>query len=69
MDFKADWDERIDKEIANDIIKNGKIIGDSEGEKDCFWRGYEKDGKFYLGLNGEDNLWEVDEDIIKDYVL
>lgn len=62
-------DEKIDKNIANDIIKNGKIIGNSEEEKDCFWRGYERYGKFYIGLNDDNNLWEVDESIIKDYIL
>jgi hypothetical protein len=67
--FNANWDERIDKELARDIIKNGKFLGDGECEKDCYWRGYEKDGKFYLGLNDGYNLWEVNEDIIKDYVL
>jgi len=69
MIFNADWDDRIDKELARDIINNGEIIGDSEEEKDCYWRGYKKDGKFYLGLNDDNDLWEVDEHIIKDYIL
>lgn len=58
--FNADWDKRLPKEIGRDVINNGKRLGDGCHVKDSYWAGYEKDGRYYISLNDEeDTVWET----------
>jgi hypothetical protein len=66
--FNADWNKRLPKEIGKDIRDNGKRLGESEHVKDCYWSGYEKDGKYYVSLNDDyGSFWETSYDDMADY--
>lgn len=57
--FNADWNKRLPKEIAKDIVKNGVRLGEGGKQKDCYWSGYRKDEKYYISLNDDiDCFWE-----------
>ena len=65
--FSPEWDLRLTKEFADKVIKEGIILGDGVHVKDCFWRCYEYQNRFFIGLNDENNLWETDEETCRDY--
>ena len=68
--FNADWNERIPKENGRDIIDNGKKLGESEYQKDCYWAGYEKDDRYYISLNDDmESVWETSYEDMSDYCL
>ena len=66
--FDADWDKRIPVEEAKKIIENGDCLGDCLSEKDCYWRCYSLDNKYYMGLCDNEDLWEVPRGTV-DYYL
>ena len=68
MNF-PDWGSRISRDLANDIIAGVKQLGDGCYEKDCFWRGYQLQDKFYLGLCDGPDLWEVDEETCRNHCM
>jgi len=57
--FIGDWNKRLPKEIGKDVIDNGKRLGEGSHEKDCYWSGYEKKGKYFISLNDDSSaVWE-----------
>ena len=67
MSFDANWDKRLPEIYAREISKNAIILGYSDSEKDCYWTCYEYNGSYYIGLNDDDNIWEVEKSDIDDY--
>lgn len=68
--FNADWNKRIPKEIGKDVRDNGKRLGEGGHQKDCYWSGYEKDGKYYISLNDDyESFWETSYEDMADYCL
>lgn len=68
--FNAEQNKRLPKEIGTDVINNGKRLGEGGHEKDCYWSGYEKDGKHYITLNDDnESVWETSYEDMVDYCL
>jgi len=67
MSFNADWNERLSKDDAKEILKEALVLGYSDNDKDCYWTCYQLDNIYYIGLNGEDDIWEVEKEDIDDY--
>ena len=67
MSFRAKWDERLSEKEAKKVIKNASILGYSDNEKDCYWACYQLNDKYYIGLNGESDVWEVEKSDIDEY--
>jgi hypothetical protein len=66
--FDADHSKKLSSEISKDIRDNGKRLGEGGHVKDCYWAGYEKDGKYYISLNDE-TFWETSYQDMVDYCL
>jgi hypothetical protein len=57
--FTGDWSKRLPKEEGTNIIDNAKRLGEGTHEKDCYWSGYEKDGRYFIALNDDNEcVWE-----------
>jgi hypothetical protein len=67
MKFEADWDKRINETEAREIVKSATILGYSDSQKDCYWTCYQLNKKYYIGLNDDYNIWEVNKSDIDDY--
>lgn len=69
MAMFPDWNERVSKEEAQNIINKGQHIGDGCFVKDCFWRGYDFEGRFFIGLCDSNSIWEVDKQTMLDHCI
>lgn len=67
MSFNANWDDKLKEEISKKIVKEATILGHSDSEKDCYWTCYKLNNKYYIGLNDESDIWEVEKSDIDDY--
>lgn len=66
--FSARDEDRIPVEVGKNVVENGKRLGEGGHNKDCFWSGYELDGKFYITLNDNPgSVWEADENVTRYY--
>lgn len=63
----SDWDDRLPKDEAQKVIDNADFVADGTHEEDTFWRGYKMQGKFYVGLCDSDDIWETDEQTMRDH--
>jgi hypothetical protein len=61
------WDDRLPKDEALEVIDNAQFVSDGTHEKDTFWRGYKWKGKFFIGLCDGDDIWETDEQTMRDH--
>jgi hypothetical protein len=63
MSFNANQNERISEEDGRIIINTANRLGESTEEKGCYWSVYERDGKYYITLQDEnENVWEVSKE-------
>ena len=65
----ADWSDRISEDVARIVRDNGEFVGDGTHVKDCFWRGYRYNGKCYIGLGRDLDIWETDEQTMLDHCV
>ncbi len=63
------WGDRLSKEEAVKIRNEAKFMGDGCHEKDCFWRGYRLHDRFFIGLNDNLSIWEVDEENMRAHCM
>lgn len=62
-----DYKDRVEESVARRVRDTSRHVGDSDSEKGCFWRVYQLDGIFYIGLCDFLDIWEVDEKTARDY--
>lgn len=66
--FTGDFSERLPFNVGFEIINKGKRIGEGTHQSDCYWSGYEYEGKYYISLNDyEESVWETSKDNIIKY--
>jgi hypothetical protein len=59
--WDPDASDRLGLPEATIIMMAGTVLGRSTSEKDCYWKVYESNGRFFIGLMDTDNIWEVTE--------
>lgn len=68
MIFDPISDKKIKESVARQVVDNGKFLGRSHYEKDCYWACYEYKEKYYISLNDDcDSMWEADSEDIDNY--
>ena len=65
--FSPSPQNKVDPAKAKAIVDYGINLGCSRSSKDCYWTCYQWCGNFYIGLNGDYNVWEADRNDIYDY--
>jgi hypothetical protein len=65
----ANWKHRIPEDLAKKVKKDGKSIGQGTFVKDCYWKGYEFEGRYFIGLCWYDDMWETDKETMELHCL
>jgi hypothetical protein len=63
--------EQIDKVTAKFILKEAKLLGHSDSEKDTYWTIYQRNNKSYILLNNnreDPYMYEIQTNEVENYL-
>lgn len=68
MKFTANYNERLEVSKGNEIINNGKKLGESIPSKDSYWSVYIHNEEYFISLNDQEaDVWEADKEDAENY--
>lgn len=63
-DFELNWNDSVNKELANKVVSSGELLGRFDENTITWWSVYKLDGVFYVSMSDFDDVFEVNETIL-----
>ncbi len=61
--FDANWFDRIDSDLADEVVKNGKILKTFDNTGSTWWTLYSLKGVQYVGMCDFSDIWLLDDEM------
>lgn len=65
--FDVNWNDKVDENLAAEVIDDGVLVRKFEDTSSTWWSHYKLNNKNYVGLCDFNDIWEVDEELISQY--